>query len=53
MQEDDKDWPMYRWAKEDGSLLTSYDHEVYAGKGVAGNISFFDFENPTTHVIME
>jgi len=43
MQENDKDWPMYNLAKSLGALLDNNKGDIYSGKGVAGNISFFDF----------
>lgn len=53
MQEDDPDWPMYKLAKSQGALLDNNEEDIFTGKGVAGNISFFDFTKPETHKILE
>ena len=53
MQENDNDWPMYRLAKSQGALLDNNEGDIFTGKGVAGNVSYFDFTKPETHKILE
>lgn len=58
MVEDDGDWPVYKLAKQMDTLLEASKSEsgkwdIYAGNGVAGNISYFDFTKPTTEKIIE